>query len=353
MIPTLGCKEAIFSLRAGRRRRGRQARHGCVHRAGVPGVRARRALRAARPLRAAAARGERLPPRSRRGRRRDVGADRGLLGQLPEQPDRRDCAARVLRAARRRSRASTASCSPPTRRTPSSGSTSRPSSALQVADRTNVVVFNTLSQALVDDGLPLAASSAGDPELIARAEGVPADRRHGAAGVRPARVRRRVGRRGARRARRVRATGASGRSCSTSSGGRGSASPGARRRCTSGSRFPTARRRRRSPSGCSSTASSSHRARIFGAAGEGYFRVALVPSEESAAERSRSSRRCCEPRARERSSRRSTAASVACRAGRRRLGVDVEAKEAILEYFRLRKVEPMRSGRSRTRTRSR
>ena len=33
--------------------------------------------------------------------------------------------------------------------------------------------------------------------------------------------------------------------------------------------------------------------------------------------------------------------------------VDVEAKEAILEYFRLRKVEPMRSAPSPSRTRSR
>ena len=48
------------------------------------------------------------------------------VGQLPEQPHRRDCAARLLRAGSPSWRASMGSCLPPTRRTRSSGSTSRP-----------------------------------------------------------------------------------------------------------------------------------------------------------------------------------------------------------------------------------
>ena len=74
-------------------------------------------------------------------------------------------------------------------------------------------------------------------------------------------------------------TAASERSCSTSSSGRGSGSPAARRRCTSGSR---------SPSGETSEAFAERLLEhgilvapgsYLGAAGEGYFRVALVPSE--------------------------------------------------------------------------
>ena len=85
----------------------------------------------------------------------------------------------------------------------------------------------------------------------------------------------------------------------------------------------------------------------LGAAGEGYVRMALVPSEEECARgRRRSSRRRCDTRSSpRRSSPRSTAASGAWP---NKVGdewvVDVEAKEAILEYFRLRKVEPIEVG---------
>ena len=125
VIPTLGSKEAIFCFAhvdvdpAARATPSSSPTR-------LSGLRARRPLRARPAAGAAAAGGERLPPRSRRDRRRDVGAHRGLLGQLPEQPDRRGGAALLLRASSRSSRASTTSCSRPTRRTPSSGSTSRP-----------------------------------------------------------------------------------------------------------------------------------------------------------------------------------------------------------------------------------
>ena len=74
-----------------------------------------------------------------------------------------------------------------------------PASALQLADRTNVVVFNTLSKRSSMTGYR-SGFAAGDPCAGRCAEGVPADGRHRAAGVRPARVGGRVGRRGARRA---------------------------------------------------------------------------------------------------------------------------------------------------------
>ena len=58
-------------------------------------------------------------------------------------------------------RANTGSPSPPTRRTPSSGSTSRRPPRLQLADRTNVVVFNTFfQQAELDDATGAASPPA-------------------------------------------------------------------------------------------------------------------------------------------------------------------------------------------------
>ena len=109
--------------------------------------------------RAAAARGRRLPARPRRGRA-DVGAHGDPVAQLPEQPDGRHRAARRSTSAPPRWRASTTSCSPPTRRTRSSTSApSRPASALQVRDRTNVRGLQHALQALVDARLPRRASS--------------------------------------------------------------------------------------------------------------------------------------------------------------------------------------------------
>ena len=182
----------------------------------------------------------------------------------------------------RAARASTTSCSPPTRRTRSSGSTSRRRRRSSSPIATNVVVFNTLSKRSSMTGYRsrLRGRRSRADRGAAR---VPADRRHRAAGVRPARVGRRVGRRGARRARPARATGASGRSSSTLSlaGVRVAGSDATMYLWARGSRRRA--RRRRSRGGCSSTASSSRRARIFGPAGEGYFRIALVPTEEECA----------------------------------------------------------------------
>ena len=72
-----------------------------------------------------------------------------------------------------------------------------PASALQVADRTNVAVFNTLSKRSSMPGYR-SGFVAGDPELVAASEALPAERRRRAAGVRPARRGRGVGRRGPR-----------------------------------------------------------------------------------------------------------------------------------------------------------
>ena len=195
IVPTLGSKEAIFSfaqIALGEKRLV------AVPEPGYP-VYERGALFAGGEVVTRAAAGvERLAARPRRVRR--VGRDRALLGLLPEQPDRRRRAALVLRGARRRVRASTASCSAPTRRTRSCGSTSRRSSALQVADRTNVVVFNTLSKRSSMTGLPLRLRLRAGRDRRCAAQ-LPPDRRHGAAGVRAARVGGRLVGRGARRGR--------------------------------------------------------------------------------------------------------------------------------------------------------
>ena len=55
-----------------------------------------------------------------------------------------------------------------------------PASALQVADRTNVIVFNTLSKRSSMPGYRLGFA-AGDPELDRRAQALPPERRDGAA----------------------------------------------------------------------------------------------------------------------------------------------------------------------------
>ena len=84
----------------------------------------------------------------------------------------------------------------------------------------------------------------------------------------------------------------------------------------------------------------------LGAAGEGYFRVALVPSEEECARAVADPGECAvTPEV-------ALEIVAALDSGERRVAekvgddwvVDVEAKEAILEYFRLRKVEPIEVG---------
>ena len=84
----------------------------------------------------------------------------------------------------------------------------------------------------------------------------------------------------------------------------------------------------------------------LGAAGEGYFRRRARALGRGVRARGRDPRgACCDARAR-RGDRRGARQRRAAR--REKVGddwvVDVEAKEAILEYFRLRKVEPIEVG---------
>ena len=122
IVPTLGSKEAIFSfaqLALGEKRLV------AVPEPAYP-VYERGALFAGGAGRhRAAPRAERLAARPRRVPA--LGRDRALLDLLPEQPDRGDRAACVLRGAGGARPASTGSCSARTRPTRSSGSTSRPS----------------------------------------------------------------------------------------------------------------------------------------------------------------------------------------------------------------------------------
>ena len=265
-------------LRARGRGRRRHPRHGRLHRSRLSGLRARRPLRARAPAGAAAARGARLPARPRRDRRRDVGAAGRLLDQLPEQPHRRDGAARVLRAARGagararlRARLRRGLHRALVRRAARVGAAAR-----RPDERRRL---QHALEAQLDDRLPQRLRGR-RPGADRGAEGLPADRRDRAAGVRPARVGRRLGRRGARRrdARALRPqAGALPRPLRAA---RASASPAARRRCTSGRRFPTGETSEAFAERLLEHGVLVAPGSYLGAAGEGYFRVALVPSEE-------------------------------------------------------------------------
>ena len=167
-----------------------------------------------------------------------------------------------------------------------------PASALQLDDLTNVAVFNTLSKRSSMTGYR-SGFVAGDPELVGGPARVPADGRHCAAGVRPARLGCRLGRRGPRRARardlRTQAAalprilrqegGARDRQC-------GDDVPLARGPAQRGFR----ELRRRSRSVCSSTACSSRPAPISEPRAKGTSGWRSFPRRTTAAERSRSSR---------------------------------------------------------------
>ena len=155
---------------------------------------------------AAPARGERLPARPRRRRRRDVGPRRDPVAELSEQPDRRG-------------RARSTSCgAPPTAAAAhdvllaSDEAYSElwfdgapPASALQVGDLTNVLALNTLSKRSSMTGLPQRVRG-GRSGADRGPEGAAPERRRDAAGVRAARLDRRVERRGPRRGQRARGT---------------------------------------------------------------------------------------------------------------------------------------------------
>ena len=133
-----------------------------------------------------------------------------------------------------------------------------PVSALQVADRRNVIAFNTLSKRSSMPGYR-SGFVAGDPEVIAALKRYRPERRRRAAGVHPARRRRRVGRRGARRGRARALPRQARRAAAGASRPPASATPAATRRSSSGSTPASAPTRW--PPSCSSAASCSRPAR--------------------------------------------------------------------------------------------
>ncbi len=154
-----------------------------------------------------------------------------------------------------------------------------PVSALQLDDWTNVVAFNTLSKRSSMTGYR-SGFVAGDPSLIAALQAVPAQHRHGAAGVRPARLGRRLGRRGARPARprhvcaEARAARRGARADTESE------SPGAPPRCTCGSAAPDGETSEEFADHLLSHGVLVTPGSYLGRSGEGYVRFALVPTEE-------------------------------------------------------------------------
>ena len=308
-IPTLGSKEAIFLFAQVVACSAEKDARASSPSPAIP-VYERGALFAgARRRAAAAARGERLAARPRRDRRRRGTRSRSSGSTTRTTRPGAVAPLVVLRGARRRARASTASCSPPTRRTRSSGSTSRRRRRCRSPTATNVVVFNTLSKRSSMTGYRSGFVCA-PPELVAALRAFRPTRRHGAAGVRPARVGRRVERRGARRAtcasvyarKRERSSPALERAGLRLAGGEATFYLwlAVRRRAVGGVRAR----------GCSSTASSSRPARSSARPARATSRLALVPTHGGVRARGGDpARRCCE-RASRRRSRRSTAASV-------------------------------------------
>ena len=199
MIPTLGSKEAIFSFAQvvldARRRSGHRRRH----RARLPGSRA--VVQRSRGRASSSSRCARSTASSRPSTRCPmdaVGTHGTRLAQHAEQPDGRRRAARAARPARvARARA---------RLRPRLGrgvlrALVRRAAAVRAPahgldERRGV---QHALEAVVDDRLPQRVRRR-RPGAGRRPAPLSAEHRHGAAGVRPAGVRRRLGRRGARRA---------------------------------------------------------------------------------------------------------------------------------------------------------
>ena len=151
-----------------------------------------------------------------------------------------------------------------------------PVSALELADRTNVVVFNTLSKRSSMTGYRsgFVCAPRGD---LRRAARVPADRRHGAAGVRPARVDRRLVGRASTSRRCATSIGASATSVLPALEAKGLRLAGSTATFylwvdVGGPSIPFAERLLEHGIVCAPGA-------FFGPAGEGYARFALVPTQ--------------------------------------------------------------------------
>ena len=205
--------------------------------AGLSRRRARGAVRRRAGRRAAAARGERLPPRPRRGPGRDVAADGARLGQLPEQPDRRRRRRSRSTSGWRRSRREHDFVLASDEAYTELWFDEPPVSALQLGDWTNLAVFNTLSKRSSMTGYR-SGFVAGDPELIAALKQFRPN-----VGTAPQEFVQRASvvawgdEEHVERARAV-VRRASGRCSSTCSRASACAMRAARRRCTSGSRRP-------------------------------------------------------------------------------------------------------------------
>ena len=167
VLPTLGSKELVFSLAQDvlDPAAGKDLVLDDV--AGVPGARARRPVGRRRGAPDAAPRGERVPPRPRCDRRRSSGSAPRSCGSTT----------RTTRPGRRRrspsSRTPRRGAGPPGVVLASDEAYSElwfgeepPAGALQVSDRTNVLVINTLSKRSSMTGYR-SGFAAGDPALIA------------------------------------------------------------------------------------------------------------------------------------------------------------------------------------------
>ena len=156
VVPTLGSKEAIFSFAQVVLRPAAGKDTVVVTEPGLPRAGARARDRGGARRQPAPARGQRLPARPRRGGRGRLEPDRLFWVNYPNNPT---CATAPLAFYERLAalaRERTTSCSPPT---DLRALVRAAASVLQVADLTNVAVFNSLSEALVDDGGTAPASS--------------------------------------------------------------------------------------------------------------------------------------------------------------------------------------------------
>ena len=209
-----------------------------------------------------------------------MGARRAAVAQLPQQPDRRGRAAVASSRGGRTLPRRTTCCSPPTRPTASSGSaTARPPSVLATGDLTQRRGPADAEQALVDDRVSQRVRGRRPRSDRRRSTAAPGRRGH-AAGVRPAREHRGVGRRAPRRGQPRRGTRPNARSSSTCSRGTACAWRAARRPSTCGSRCPATGRRSSGRSSCSTADVVVAPGSFFGPEGEGFVRMAMVPTLE-------------------------------------------------------------------------